>query len=847
VVIAATVVVAAGAIGAAVGFAVPASAGSSDFTAAIIAPANVTSDSSDIEFGGQKSASSTINGIYVQNGENFEYLQPSSGENGCDYGDNASTWRCFFFPGEAGFEDSNTNTIEIDVTGADGTYTPHILNFDVTEGGENENAADTGYAEHSLSWAPGQVSITGVPYSDRDVTDFVGMDLAQQSEGGFDKDCPSAYDGSFGDDSSNHFGGRGPQSCTFTTPHYASENDDGGAAYTLYTLEASNGEGPQAAEFSSNEWFYVYPAPTITAVADAGNGKVLVTGTGALGSGDDDGGPLSKINVYDGTTKVCGVEPSGTSWNCTTSALALGTHTLAASVIDWGAGLNDFDADASGYYLPGGMSELGNAKTITFAAPVVVGTATPTATPTPTPTPSPLVWGFTINGINVNDMRPGQHFTITGSGLPGGTTVSAIIHSKPESLGSTTVASDGTFTLATKVPNDLPAGAHTIILTATGSGITTGGSEQQGVKLAKVKHKSVTPPVVVTTATSPTAPNILTKGLQPFSDIAAHPNKIISAVEIGLVLLLLAAFPAHLLESTIAEQSERFERRFKNRPKQPAWITRMIAWFRRAPVAGGILVTAATAIIFGFADPTFGFTLASLRLLLAAAIALFLVGYVANALTGFIARVAWKVEAEIHTRPWGLILTVVGVILSRLLHFAPGFLIGLILGLAIEGRSAAGYAWRLVVTRASIVIVMAILAWTGYSLLTLNGTEGGTFGSMLLVETLVAITTEGIVALLVELLPLRFLEGERIYAKSRILWGVFYVLTILVFVIAIVPWEGNWSALGSSLWIWIGVLVLFALICIGVYVYFRRFAKPLEEEPGSEEVALGETVSGDNS
>lgn len=47
-------------------------------------------------------------------------------------------------------------------------------------------------------------------------------------------------------------------------------------------------------------------------------------------------------------------------------------------------------------------------------------------------------------------------------------------------------------------------------------------------------------------------------------------------------------------------------------------------------------------------------------------------------------------------------------------------------------------------------------------------------------------------------LPLRFLEGERVYAHSRILWGIFYLLT-------------------------------------------------LEEERGNEAVPLGEVVSGDRS
>jgi polyferredoxin len=141
---------------------------------------------------------------------------------------------------------------------------------------------------------------------------------------------------------------------------------------------------------------------------------------------------------------------------------------------------------------------------------------------------------------------------------------------------------------------------------------------------------------------------------------------------------------------------------------------------------------------------------------------------------------------------------------------------------------------------------MAITAWIGYSTLTLGGNEGGTFGSALLVETLVAITTEGVVALLVELLPLRFLEGQRVYAHSKVLWGVFYILTVVVFVLAVVPWEGNWDALGSSLWIWIVVLAAFAAVCVGVYLYFRIFSPPVEAEDADEEVPLGEAVSRDH-
>ena len=91
----------------------------------------------------------------------------------------------------------------------------------------------------------------------------------------------------------------------------------------------------------------------------------------------------------------------------------------------------------------------------------------------------------------------------------------------------------------------------------------------------------------------------------------------------------------------------------------------------------------------------------------------------------------------------------------------------------------------------------------------------------------------------------RFLEGKVLYSHSRVMWAIFYFLNVVVFVIAVVPWEGNWDALGSSLWIWVLVLAVFAAICIGIYVYFRRFAKPLEEEAGNEEVSIAEKVGTD--
>jgi hypothetical protein len=827
------------ALGAGVGLAAPALA-DTGFTAAVT-NGPITTDSTEIDFGGAKASGSTFTSETVN-------IDGSTICTGTAAG--SAVWSCVFTASD-GVETGHYNA-QIVEQDADNTETTQVLSLVIYASTDTPPPAPTsplvGY-----QFTPQGVTVTGTATGGAPAT---STDITGLGEGQIDEaDCP-------GGTNSDH-----PLGAAATTPDPCTATGlDSGADYVAQSQQGT--VTPLAVSHdTSNGVFYVpdnnIDQTTITHTVNASALTVTVSGTvpyfepSAVGVVvlDGNGGILCRSAGFTPDTNTALKD-----WTCTTGALSYGTHNLVAAVEDEGEAVDDVNDDLDtvgsgyGYYVNGALSRTWPAGTVTFTAPTTPITGGSTTTGPTTPD-----WSFTIGG-DLTNVHPGDTLDISGSGLPAGTSLDTILHSVPTDLGTVVAAADGTFDQTATVPANTELGAHTIMVTASGPGIVT-TTKQQAITVTAVpaaasgssgKSGVVSPAPGAThgnggsTSGTGIAPNILTRALTPFADVAVHPNKIISAFEIGLVLLLLAVLPAHLLNATIAEQSDRFERRF---PKlhSPRWLTAVVGWFRSAPVVAGIVVTLATAILFGFADPKFGFTLASLRLILACGIALFLVGYVANALTGLIARVQWNIVAAVSTRPYGLILTIVGVLISRLLHFSPGFLIGLILGLTIQGKSAAGFAWRTVVLRSSIVLIMAIAAWIGYSTLTLGGNEGGTFGSALLVETLVAITTEGVVALLVELLPLRFLEGERVYAHSRVLWGIFYVLTLVVFVLAVVPWEGNWDALGSSLWIWIGVLAIFAAVCVGVYIYFRRFAKPLEEEAGSEKVALGETVSGDRS
>jgi hypothetical protein len=857
------------AVGAGTGLAAPASAGVDVSFTATVTNAPIFDTSGEVDIAGTKSSSSELVDI-ESNADNADAPQ-------CDgTGTGSTNWSC-----EIDYEDGSIDgvfNVLITEQNADLTVVHNELSFRVysyyDEPGPAPTTPDVNYL-----FTPGAVTVNN-SISDNEYDRAVATVIYSDDGARVLTSCPSDADGP---QTSDEFGSSIVENVSCHADLPQSTGADGEytpGVYFISNAQGETGEGDIEDDESDGVIFVPHNAllddrtVPVAFTSDAADRTVTVSGsvgqTAWQGGGQNADQPGGGVEILDSNgAVVCATHtytPIGTTgfdgFSCTTQALAYGTHTLSAVIVDDGMATDD-EVDTAisnnaagnnteaGIYVEGAMSTASAVGTVDFPAPTTTTPGSGNTLVTPD-------WSFTVAG-DLTDLHPGDTITISGEGLPAGTSLDTVLHSVPTDLGSVVAAADGSFTQTVTIPADAVLGAHQIIVTATGPGLVT-TTKSQPVTVTAVPTTSgsggtttiTKPKTGVHNAgsdangnTTAIQPNILTKALTPIADVAVHPSKIVSAIEIGLVLLLLAVLPAHLLNATIAEQSDRFERRFRRFPKRPRWITSLIAWFSSAPVVAGLVVTLATAILFGFADPTFGFTLASLRLILACGIALFLVGYVANALTAVIARNQWHITVLVSTRPYGLILTVVGVLISRLLHFSPGFLIGLILGLTIQGKSASGFAWRTVATRTSIVLLMSIAAWIGYSTLTLGGNEGGTFGTALLVETFVAITTEGVVALLVELLPLRFLEGERLYEHSRALWAVLYFLTVVVFVLAVVPWEGNWDALGSSLWIWVVVLAVFAAICVAIYIYFRRFAKPLEEEAGSEEVALGETVRSD--
>ncbi len=450
---------------------------------------------------------------------------------------------------------------------------------------------------------------------------------------------------------------------------------------------------------------------------------------------------------------------------------------------------------------------------------------------------------------------PGQNVTLTGSDLPPGATVTAELHSTPVPLGRSVVKEDGTFVLNTVIPNTVPPGPHHYVVTVTPLQGSAQTAQLPVSVVVSPRVDAISPPSAATTApqanasgdlaggtaqasaarNAPAAPNVLTHALPTLFDIIANPLVLAAAAASSLALLFLVAFPAEILNSTL---DENYERIFGRLPKvRLPWLARIRDRLKRTPVVGGLALTTLAALIFSFADPSFGFDLASLRLFLACTIGMFVLGYVANVITGRIIRRRWSIASVIELQPFGLIVALAGVILSRVLDFAPGLLIGLVLGLSLMATATAKDEVRAVLVWMGAILALSVASWIGYSLIA-GGSGPTDFAGALLGDSIVAIATEGISGLVIGLLPLGFLDGRSVFQYSKRLWLATYAVTLIAFFVIVVPSGALWGSIDGSFWFWLAVLLVFAGVCFGTYFWFRAHPEAHEvDDRGDRETA----------
>ncbi|MDQ2675138.1 MAG: hypothetical protein M3Y40_10835, partial [Chloroflexota bacterium] len=333
-------------------------------------------------------------------------------------------------------------------------------------------------------------------------------------------------------------------------------------------------------------------------------------------------------------------------------------------------------------------------------------------------------------------------------------------------------------------------------------------------------------PVPPTGEGAPAAGDDFARSVPTAGEISTDPIVLVQSALLAALLVFLMPFPSQLFNSTLETHEDEVRR-----------------WFRLdrvGAVAGGIgafwgswpgvaVFTLLAALVYGFLDPGFGPSIGSLATFLGMLLGIVLVT-VAFAIPLVMAHRRHGDRPSMKVVPISLAIGVACVLLSRLTNFQPGYLYGLLIGLAFAQELSAAEEGRATALGAGVMLAVALAAWLALGMLP----DGNAFALVIARTALAALMVAGLEGVVFGLLPMRFLPGEPLYRWNRVLWaGLLLVGAFAFFHILINPASGYLSDTSRTpLFTVLALLVAFSLVSVAFWAWFRfRPDQPSAAEP----------------
>ena len=472
------------------------------------------------------------------------------------------------------------------------------------------------------------------------------------------------------------------------------------------------------------------------------------------------------------------------------------------------------------------------AETTTTTVPVTSTTNSTTPTPTSAPLPPAPVAATTLDAVAAGGRRsgpPGIGLTVTGSGYPsagralGSWQLAAPAHAQlgpacdtvyvfidGRRIGSTTPNAGGAIHKdGISVPGDVGPGGHEVTSSCRPSGspvLATSAFDVTGEGL----HRSV-----------------LATSLPHVDQVDFGLDQLLLSALAGAGLLVLIAFPAELFNTTLEEHYDEVRGWFGLKPRplgggrhHGLLLALFLAlsgplWFAMQPSSGFDAATAVGAL---------GLSLATGAVVLASDLPE--VNYV---------RRRYRERAVPIALSGSLVIAVACVVLSRAVGFQPGYFYGLLGGLALSRKLARDESGRIAAGTVAFLLFLSLASWLALQPVAAAAAESGkTFGTILVENILGGIFWAALDSLVIAMLPLRLLQGAKVFGWSRAAWATLYGLTLLAFVhILLRPSTGYVSDTSvSPPYVVVGLFVGFALFSFAFWGYFRLRSDP--EAPADE-------------
>lgn len=470
------------------------------------------------------------------------------------------------------------------------------------------------------------------------------------------------------------------------------------------------------------------------------------------------------------------------------------------------------------------------------AAETTVPVAVSTTSVSTTTTAPAVRRGATLDARAAGGRRsgpPGIGLTVTGSGYPpGGATapLAAPLRAQPApACGTVHIFIDSHRIGATRP--DAAGRIHK-------GGISVPAGVDPGPHQLTSSCRSAGSPVLAAATFEVTSADVHRSALatsMPHADqVDFGPGPVLLSLLVVAGLLVLIAFPAELFNTTLEEHYDEVR-----------------GWFGRPPrpVAGRRAQGPLLAVFLLLSGPLW-FAMQP-ESALDAATAWGALGL--SVATGFVVlasdlpevrhvRRRYGERAVVVALPGALVVAVACVVLSRAVHFQPGYFYGLLGGLALSRTLARDESGRLAARTAAFLLGLSLASWLALLPVSAAAAESGTtLGTIFVENVLAGIFWAALDSLVIAMLPMRLLLGAKVMGWSRGAWVGLYGLTALGFVhILLRPSTGYVSNTEQSApYVVVGLFVAFAAFSLGFWAYFRFRRSPAEAPADEVEGAPG--------
>jgi hypothetical protein len=198
-------------------------------------------------------------------------------------------------------------------------------------------------------------------------------------------------------------------------------------------------------------------------------------------------------------------------------------------------------------------------------------------------------------------------------------------------------------------------------------------------------------------------------------------------------------------------------------------------------------------------------------------------------------RKKYDVTRQFEALPAGLAIAALCVVLSRISDFQPGYLYGVVCGVAFAGTLAKSENGHLVALGHLATIAVAVIAWFVWVPVNHSALHHpGVFPLVILDDLLASLFVGGLVGSVINLIPVRFMPGHTLASWHRGAWmAVFGIAAFGMTEIVLFPSRHNHAGHAPIVTI-VVLFVVFGGGSLAFREYFSRREKRLEPTKSGE-------------